>query len=491
MSDPLTNVEIEDVLASIRRLVSAGEPANPPARRDPPRDRLVLTPALRVHDDAPPARTTALPANSDTPARDKVEVAPPAAINLAAFEVRDELEPDEDLIQGDESQEEDDLLFLQDEEELNAEHPSVDEDTYEEEIVDKVAAEPHDRKEDTGDDVSAMLAGVMAASAAHAADHPAPAKAELSAAERALLGDPDEAARPTDGRPVRTIEPGEDLDSDGEDDRLRARLRDMVASPAETQPADKVAKAKAPLTEATVARTPAAAEKSPAPAAPVQQATPPAAPMSDDSPVSRDSIRKRIEATIAELEAAVSSSSEDFEPDGSETPAQASFASRQKSRLHLVVTGTDEPAPTVSAPVAPREPEDETEEPVFESGRVSAYEQEYDEVEDVEPEGAPVSGFRQSLGRLHIADFEHGEKTESQRANPSENVAAYPDLDDDPQLADYLDGGALIDEEMLRDMVGQIVREELQGVLGERITRNVRKLVRREIHRILNSQDFE
>ncbi|MBV2358593.1 hypothetical protein KUH32_02305 [Thalassococcus sp. CAU 1522] len=48
----------------------------------------------------------------------------------------------------------------------------------------------------------------------------------------------------------------------------------------------------------------------------------------------------------------------------------------------------------------------------------------------------------------------------------------------------------VIDEDMLRDMVAEIVRQELQGALGERITRNVRKLVRREIHRVLMSQDF-
>ncbi|GAW33664.1 hypothetical protein RA2_00707 [Roseovarius sp. A-2] len=50
---------------------------------------------------------------------------------------------------------------------------------------------------------------------------------------------------------------------------------------------------------------------------------------------------------------------------------------------------------------------------------------------------------------------------------------------------------AVIDEDTLRDMVAEIVRQELQGTLGERITRNVRKLVRREIHRALTSQDFE
>jgi hypothetical protein len=43
----------------------------------------------------------------------------------------------------------------------------------------------------------------------------------------------------------------------------------------------------------------------------------------------------------------------------------------------------------------------------------------------------------------------------------------------------------------LRELVSDIVRSELQGELGERITRNVRKLVRREIHRALTSQDLK
>lgn len=50
---------------------------------------------------------------------------------------------------------------------------------------------------------------------------------------------------------------------------------------------------------------------------------------------------------------------------------------------------------------------------------------------------------------------------------------------------------AVLDEEMLRELVSDIVREELQGALGERITRNVRKLVRREIHRALTTQEFD
>ncbi|MDV7271545.1 hypothetical protein RYZ20_11595 [Thioclava sp. A2] len=58
--------------------------------------------------------------------------------------------------------------------------------------------------------------------------------------------------------------------------------------------------------------------------------------------------------------------------------------------------------------------------------------------------------------------------------------------------SDGMDGSALpFDAEDLRDMVAIMIREELQGTLGERITRNVRKLVRREIQRALLSRDME
>ncbi len=49
----------------------------------------------------------------------------------------------------------------------------------------------------------------------------------------------------------------------------------------------------------------------------------------------------------------------------------------------------------------------------------------------------------------------------------------------------------LVDMNMLRDLVAEIIREELQGPLGERITRNVRILVRREINRALESRGLE
>jgi hypothetical protein len=64
--------------------------------------------------------------------------------------------------------------------------------------------------------------------------------------------------------------------------------------------------------------------------------------------------------------------------------------------------------------------------------------------------------------------------------------------DEDASDLDFLVGDdSLMDEESLRELVADIVREELQGALGERITRNVRKLVRREIHRALTTQQLD
>ncbi len=60
-----------------------------------------------------------------------------------------------------------------------------------------------------------------------------------------------------------------------------------------------------------------------------------------------------------------------------------------------------------------------------------------------------------------------------------------------PASAGLAGDDSLMDEEALRDLVSEIVRAELQGALGERITRNVRKLVRREIHRALTAQELE
>ena len=67
---------------------------------------------------------------------------------------------------------------------------------------------------------------------------------------------------------------------------------------------------------------------------------------------------------------------------------------------------------------------------------------------------------------------------------PPERPAAPTDLaPPDPSAAPA--GEQIIDEGMLYQLVAHIVRQELQGELGEKITRNIRKLVRSEVAREL------
>lgn len=49
-------------------------------------------------------------------------------------------------------------------------------------------------------------------------------------------------------------------------------------------------------------------------------------------------------------------------------------------------------------------------------------------------------------------------------------------------------GAPILDEEALRGVINAIVREELQGELGERISRNLQKVVRREISQMLEAE---
>ncbi len=61
----------------------------------------------------------------------------------------------------------------------------------------------------------------------------------------------------------------------------------------------------------------------------------------------------------------------------------------------------------------------------------------------------------------------------------------------DPDMDDLDAEMPQIDEAMLRDLVRDVLREELQGPLGERITRNIRKLVRAEVNRALTTRDLD
>jgi hypothetical protein len=128
--------------------------------------------------------------------------------------------------------------------------------------------------------------------------------------------------------------------------------------------------------------------------------------------------RAGLEATIAELEAAVTAQSDDWEADEGEDFAQAAWAT---SAFEIPAAKTAAPAPA------------------------------YFEV----PQAPPS----QSEGGSDAAD--------RLEASVMKSITADMDV------------------ETLRALVVAMIHEELGGEMGERMTRNVRKLVRREINRVL------
>jgi len=108
-----------------------------------------------------------------------------------------------------------------------------------------------------------------------------------------------------------------------------------------------------------------------------------------------------------------------------------------------------------------------------------------------------ASNAGQGPRRLHLSDaLEEDRKPEILRSSYQTLRDEYARDEDLPGIEAALDDepvmdAGLLDEEALRDLVAQLIREELRGVLGERITRNVRKLVRREIQRALMGEDYE
>lgn len=114
---------------------------------------------------------------------------------------------------------------------------------------------------------------------------------------------------------------------------------------------------------------------------------------------------------------------------------------------------------------------------------------------------APVTNGTARRLTLTAADAVPGgparwERDDAPQADTLTHAGADADVDVDDDSDDALGlfsagDEAVIDMEMLRDLVAEIIREELQGPLGERITRNVRMLVRREINRALESRQLD
>ena len=300
-----------------------------------------------------------------------------------------------------------------------------------------------------------------------------------------------------------------------------------------------------------------------------------------ERPVSKGLAAKSLEDRIAELEAAVSSREDEYEPDGSEDQAQHRpdriVFTRPPTEAEQASAGNDAQRLnrlTLVEAVNVPDPEDETEQPgetvafrhaapprETEAAAPNDADQEAPMAENVvEPQRAraEIRPFHDPDGMLERFDaridggevpppfadtqpegfserpetFEPDQDAVQEEAvEAALNDAADPDPQDDSDFEEALNdalhskpedaepGAAQdpdkpvdavaeqaepapaaaipelsldeIDEDMLRPIVARLIREELQGELGERITRNVRKLVRREILRAINSREFE
>ncbi len=144
-----------------------------------------------------------------------------------------------------------------------------------------------------------------------------------------------------------------------------------------------------------------------------------------------------LEQRIAELEAAIGESYEEWEPDGSEYEDGDAAAS-----LH--------PAPEAPA--------------------------QWDVIDDQEAQEATITAMPSPAGIVLEAEEIFDEEGEA-----DDDMAE--DADADEEL--------VIDEEMLREIVAQLVREQLKGQIGEKITRSIRRMVRREIRLALAVRDTE
>lgn len=168
---------------------------------------------------------------------------------------------------------------------------------------------------------------------------------------------------------------------------------------------------------------------------------------------------RELEARIAGFEAAVAQQDDEWEPDGS----------------------TDDDLLTAKPGTLPWQHEAETaasgDDAPETAGQDSA---------ETPPPGDGVSSDASAETSDDPPDMSEG--ISGAQAGPKAGPESSGDAE--PATEWYADD-AFLDEDALRDMVSEIVRQELQGELGERITRNVRKLVRREIHRALLSQGIE
>jgi len=491
MSDPVSNVEIEDVLSSIRRLVSDENRNSPrPELEDEPYkpSRLVLTPSLLV------------------PVGD-----------LAAQESKTPEMFDEDADPTDTAPEQDDVVEVtQDHQEDNSDYTGQSFDDQTAGTTEALLRSESDPFHEAGSDVDQASDAMPGPSDVNLDETSEPEAPEAAwppwsnpdailfmAAERVAAGEymleddeeylsgesfpeeedaysePPEA--PDEAEVEATVEdataeeataedatvedaPLEEAttqqpDTDDKAGHLEAATEEVVSEP-ETEPLDDIAAEIVEPVEDTEQDQFAESDAD-----------------VDDTPADGVSSRAAtLSAKIAALEAKIGQTSDQWEPDGE---LGDDYAGTRVETIEWQ-DHEDEVEPSSLVPEADSALEEAEPESALEDAEPEVA------LEDAEPESAPEDAEPESVP-------EEAEVVSIDEPVDDPDVSSgQPDQTSDEDRLDLLGSDdAILDEESLRELVADIVRQELQGALGERITRNVRKLVRREIHRALTAQELD
>ena len=151
-----------------------------------------------------------------------------------------------------------------------------------------------------------------------------------------------------------------------------------------------------------------------------------------------------LEETAAEFETAVTAQTDEFEPDEGESFAQDAWAASAFPETESPEPASEPASEVASTPPVASEPEEPRQKSADLSEMIA---QELDAAFAAKPEDTPKQAARGILDEMSV--------------------------------------------DILRNLVSEIIREELAGALGEKITRNVRKLVQREINRALMARGID
>ncbi|WP_432449163.1 hypothetical protein [Aliiroseovarius marinus] len=179
--------------------------------------------------------------------------------------------------------------------------------------------------------------------------------------------------------------------------------------------------------------------------------------------------------TAAEgLEAVINASNEAWEPDGGEDTLQAEMLMFHAARAR-------QEAREAQAPAADDEesaPQDVVVETVEEAPLDPA-------IEALVWEDSPPPPGSAGMEETPTIDIDPVEPAGAAGADRYDHIAA---RDADEVVGDDT---AIIDEVYLRELVSRLVREELRGEVGEKITQSIRRMVRKEIERSLTLKSME